>query len=250
MGSKLTVLALQLISIGAATSVSAQPAPELVKKGIEAYKAGRYEEAAQLLEAAYAEDPKPETLFALAQSERLSGKCDKAIPHYKALIAMTTDIAAAKAVQSNLSLCPEPEPVAPPPPAPVEEPKPEPPPPPPPPPPKTIVREVPRRDPLALALVGGGAFGMGISIGLLLRSSSARDDASHARTLDDATALYDRADRDRVIGFVVGGVSLAAVGYGVFRLLHDDAVTTSEPTTEVTITPTARGSLVTVARSW
>jgi outer membrane biosynthesis protein TonB len=245
MGSKLAVLALQLISLGAVTTASGQPAPapaapELVKKGIEAYKAGRFDEAAQLLEAAYAEEPKPETLFALAQSERLSGKCDKAIPHYKALIAMTTDIAAAKAVQNNLSLCPEPEPVTPPTPV-VEEPKPEPPPPPAPP-PKTIVREVPRRDPLAVALVGGGALGTGISIGLLLRSSSARDDASRARTLDDATT--------RVIGFVVGGLSIAAVGYGVFRFLQGDEVTTSEPTTEVAITPTSHGSVFMVARTW
>jgi tetratricopeptide (TPR) repeat protein len=244
MGSKLAILAIQLIATGTAGLALAQPAPELVKKGLDAYKAGKYHDAARLLEQAYEQDRKPETLFALAQAERLAGQCDKAVPRYKKLIEQTTDIAAAKAVQNNLALCPEPEPVKP-----IEEPAlADAPPvlePAPAPPPQTIVREVPHQDGLGIALVGGGALGAGLSIGLLMRSSATRDDATTARTLDDANRLHDRADRDRIVGVLAGSVSVLALGYGIYRLVSGESAQT-----EVALTPTSGGSLFVLSRTW
>ena len=245
MGSKLAVLAAQLTIVGIA---SAQPASDLMKRGIDAYKAGKYEEAASLLEKAYAAEPKPETLFALAQAERLAGKCDKAVPRYKQLLGQTTELATAKAVQNNLALCPGAEPPPPKEPEPkTDEPKPEPkieqtPPQP----TKTIVREVRKTDPLAVGLLAGGALAGGFSVGMLMRSSATRDAAGSARTLDDANDLHDRADRDRLVAIIAGGAGAVAIGFAVFRLARGG----SESSTEVAVTPTGDGSMITWSKTW
>ena len=246
MGSKLALLAAQLTLVGVA---AAQPAPELVKKGIEAYKAGKYDDAARLFEKAYAQEPKAETLFALAQAERLGGRCEKAVVHYKQLLAQTTELATAKAVQNNLALCPqpsqererEPEPEARPAPAPEPEVSP-------PPPPRTIVREVRETDALGAGLLATGALGGGFAIGMFLRSTSTRDDAGKARTLDDANQLHDRADRDRLVAIIAGGASAVAIGYAVFRLARGGRSETAA--TELAVTPTAGGSMMVLSKRW
>lgn len=248
MGSKLAILAaaqLSVVGIAAAQPRKEPPPSDVFKQAIEAYKAGRYDEAADLLDKAYKLEPKPEILFALAQAERLGGHCDKAIVHYKQLLAQTTEIATAKAVQNNLVLCPGTEP---PKPEPKAEPKPE---------PKqepridvvpgntktVVVRE---SDPLAVGLFAGGALSGGFAIGMLLRSSSTRDDAATARTLDDANKLHDRAGRDRLIAIVAGGVGAVAIGFAVFRLASGG----KQETTEVAVTPTSGGSMLVLSKIW
>lgn len=54
--------------------------------GVEAFAAGRYEDAATILERAYAADPDPALLFAWAQAERYAGHCDVAVPLYRAYL--------------------------------------------------------------------------------------------------------------------------------------------------------------------
>jgi hypothetical protein len=231
VGSKLAVLA-AVVQLSVAGVASAQPAPqgpESYKTGLDAYKAGRYDEAARLLAIAYKEDAKPEILFALAQAERLSDHCDKAIPHYQQLLSQTTELATAKAVQNNLALCPGAERTA--------DPKAG---------AKTIVRESKKTDPLAVGLLAGGALAGGFSIGMFLRSSSTRDDAGSARTLDDANRLNDNADRDRIIAIVSGGVGVVAIGFAVFRLMRSSESSSSE----VAVTPTNGGSMFVFAKTW
>jgi len=253
VGSKLSILA--AISLSGFGIAAAQPVPSTLpeyKRGLDAYKAGRYDEAATLLEKAYKLEAKPEILFALAQAERLGGHCDEAIPHYRQLLTQTTELATAKAVQNNLALCPNSEP-----PPPKTEPKPDPketkvePKPEPEPridvvqgPTKTVV--VRKSDPLAIGLLAGGALSGGFAIGMLMRSSSERDDAGTARTLDDANELHDRADRDRLIAIVAGGVGAVAIGFAVFRLARGGKSTT----TEVAVTPTSGGSMMVLSKSW
>jgi len=68
VGSKLTTLA-AVIAL-AATAYADDP-KDLFKQGVDLYKAGKYEESARVLKKSYDADPSPNTLFALAQSERL-----------------------------------------------------------------------------------------------------------------------------------------------------------------------------------
>ena len=241
MGSKLAILA---AVIGLATSAAADNAGELMKKGIDLYKAGKYDEAAKVLKDAYDVDGKPETLFALAQAQRLAGDCTSAAANYHKVISQVSDMNVAKLVQQNLALCEKDEPK--PPPEPTVEPKAEPPPPEPKIVTRTVVRDVGHTDRLAAMLFGAGMLGLGASGGLYLAASSTRDAADHARTLDDHDRLASRASSEQVGMVVAAGVGLAAVGYAVFRWTHgSDAAKT-----DVAVVPTATGGAVWVRSSW
>ncbi len=216
-------------------------ARELYKRGIEEYKARKYEAAAATLKASYDLDPKPDALFALAQAERLGGRCAEARTHYKLLLEQTTELATAKAVQTNLDLCgPEPEPAK------AAPPEAEPPAPPPQTITKTVVREVRRSDKLATALLAGGMLGLGAGGGLFLASRNSRGDADRALTLDDHDKLVARADRERLASFAAGGAGVLMIGAAIARwALAGDA----KPT-EVTVAPSAGGALLVLSSGW
>jgi len=231
VGSKLPVLAAaQLIAI--ATAV-AQPQSDAMKQGIDAYKAGDYDKAAGLLERAYKADAKPETLFALAQAERLGGHCDKAIPHYKKLLEKTTDLAQAKLIQNNLGLCeasvPPPSPergvatTEPPPKPEVVT--------------KTVVRETHKTDKLATVMLAGGMLAIGGGVGLYVVAKRATSDARVARTLEIHDSLLDRASRDRVLAFVAGGAGVALIAGAVVKWSLG-----ASTKTEVALVPSAHGA--------
>jgi hypothetical protein len=188
---------------------SADPAADALKQGIDAYKVGKYADAAAALEKAYQLAPKPDTLFALAQAERLAGDCKSAAVHYHKVIEQIGDLNVVRLVQQNLGLCE----------------KFDPPPPPPPPaaapaaavPPqiitKTVVREVDRTDKLAVLSAAGGALALGAAGGLWVAGSANRSGASSALTLDAANRLNNRAQIDEV-----GAIAAAAVGVGLFAV--------------------------------
>ena len=232
MGSKLPVLAAaQLIAIATA---AAQPQSDVMKQGIDAYKAGDYDKAAGLLERAYKADAKPETLFALAQAERLGGHCDKAIPHYKKLLEKTTDLAQAKLIQNNLGLCEASTPPPPPPPEPgattAEPPKPEVV-------TKTVVRETHKTDKLATVMLAGGMLAIGGGVGLYVVAKRATSDARVARTLEIHDSLLDRASRDRVLGYVALGAGAALITGAIVKWSLG-----SSTKSEVALVPSAHGA--------
>lgn len=239
MGSKLAVLAAVILL---ATPAAADNAAELAKKGIDLYKAAKYDEAAKALQKAYDLDSKPETLFALAQAQRLAGDCTSAAANYHKVISQVSDLNVAKLVQQNLLLCekdePKPEP-------PKVEPKVEPPPE-----PKivtrTVVRDVGHTDKLAAMMFGVGMLGLGASGGLYLAASSTRDAADHARTLDDHDRLASRANSEQLGMFVAAGVGVAALGYAVFRWTRGE----DAPRADVAVVPTPTGGAVWVRSSW
>jgi tetratricopeptide (TPR) repeat protein len=219
-----------------ATTASADQAGDLFKQGIELYKSGKYPEAVAVLAKAYKLDAKPEALFALAQAERLAGNCDAAVKHYRKMLDSATDLNTAKLVETNLALCETLNDVD----KKKEEPKSAPPPE-----PKVVVKTVPHTDRLATTMFAGGMLGLGAAGGLYIASRTARADAGHARTFDDYQSLSDRADRDQLMSFVVGGVSAALVGAAVFKW-------TRAPKEEaaVSVTPTAHGTAVSVTGRW
>lgn len=237
MGSKLAILAAVIALGGTAAADKAA-----LKKGIELYKAGNYAEARVQLEKAYKSDPKPDTLFALAQAERLAGDCVAAVAHYREVIEKANDLNVAKLVQQNLRIC-EPEddkPEAKPEPAPVPEPKNEPPPE-----PKivekTVVREVSRTDKVAAAMFGGGMLALGAAGGLYVAASSNAEAADLARSLPDHDKLADKAKSERTLMYIAGGAGALMIGFAVFRWVSGGSDKRETPSTDVAVAPYGSG---------
>lgn len=243
MGSKLALLA-AVVGLTSAQNSFADPAAELMKKGIEQYKAGKYTEAATTLQRVYDLDHKPETLFALAQAQRLAGDCTSAAANYHKVIAQVSDVNTAKLVQQNLSLCEKDEPK--PEPAPVPKSEPAPPPPPPQIITKTVVRDSGATDKVAATMFGVGMLGLGAAGGLYLASSSNSDAAENARTLDEHNRLASRASSESTGMVIAAGVGVAALGYAVFRWTRGGE--TSK--TEVAAVPTSGGGAIWVSSSF
>jgi tetratricopeptide (TPR) repeat protein len=247
MGSKLAILAAELILATMtlvardAAADNATKARALFKQGVDEYKAENYDAAAATLARSYELDAKPDALFALAQAERLGGHCDKAIVHYKQLLASTPDTPIAKAVQTNLSLCPEDEPAPPPVTPAVVEPTPAPAPV-----TKTVVREVSRSDTPATVLFAGGMLGLGVGAGLFIASNGASDDADHARTLDDHEKFSDRAAAERVGSYVAIGAGAAMICVAVYRWMSGG----DRSTTEVAVVPSTTGAMMSFSSRW
>lgn len=239
MGFKLDLVVV-LLSLAAAQPASAETAADLMKRGIEHYKAGRFTEAAADLGGAYKLEPKPETLFALAQAERLAGDCASARPHYRELLDTVSDLNVAKLVQQNLMLCSEPEVTA------VVEPPKSVEPAPPQITTKTVVREVRRTDTLAASLAVGGGLLLGVSGGLYLAASGNRDAADRARSLEDHDVLADRADTQRTAMLVTAGAGAVMIGVAVVRWMTGG----ESSSTSVAITPAPAGGTLFVTARW
>ena len=181
-------LVLAMLAAGPAAADDGANARALFEQGVELYKTQKYEPAAQALAQSYKLDARPDVLFALAQAERMSGRCADAIVHYRALLVATTDLAIAKAVQNNLGLCGEPETAAggpaPAAAAPIE---------------RVVVQQAPARR-LPMIAIAAGGLAIGIGGGLYLAASASRDSADSAFTLGDYNRLHDRADHEALAG--------------------------------------------------
>jgi hypothetical protein len=233
VGSKLTVLAAIVALAGTAY---ADPAGDALKKGIELYKAGKYAESIPHLEKAHKLDQKPDTLFALAQAQRLAGDCGSAAPNYHKVIEQVSDMNVAKLVQQNLSLCEPDQPKQPEPkedrreepqreaqPPQVVE--------------RTVTRDVGHTDKLAATLFGGGMLAIGVAGGLYISASNNADAADRAKSLEDHDLLADRATSQRTIMYVAGGVGVAMMGVAIFRWTRGG----DKQKADVALVPTSAG---------
>jgi len=239
VGSKLPHAAqIAVLVLGASTAAADPTADELAKQGADAYAAGHYDDAVTALQKAYALDPKKETLFALAQSERLGGHCPAAVEHYKLLLSQLNDLESSKLIEGNVALCEKTEalkkPDAPPPapaqPAAV----------------KTVVRVEHSSDRLATMSFAAGMLALGAGGGLFVASSNARDDAKTADTLAAHNQLDSRADTERGASYIAFGVGAAAVGYAIFRWVRGG----DEDGAAVAVTPRAHGAAVGLTLRW
>jgi tetratricopeptide (TPR) repeat protein len=247
MGSKLAILAAQFVAMTVLVREAAADttARGLFKQGIEDYKAQKYDVAAATLKQSYELDPKPDVLFALAQAERLGGHCPEAVAHYKKLLESVSDLPTAKVIQNSLALCPQ---------AAAEKPKPAEPasqpetraPRPSPPITKTVVREVRHTDVLATMLVAGGMLGLGAGGGLFLASRNSQDAADHARTLDDHERFTKQTATERMASMIAGGTGAVMIGIAVVRWARGGEA----KSTEVTVAPTANGTMMVVSSRW
>jgi outer membrane biosynthesis protein TonB len=238
-----------------------------IDKATKAHKEGKFDVALDELKAAYALDPKPDLLFAIAQVYVKLDKCADAITYYERFLAATKDAQAKQVVAQAIETCktklaataPPVAVVEPPPPVEPEPPKldPEPAPatpspsptPAPTPTPFAEVRSTPTKrsawylDPVGDALVAGGvAAGV---VALVVRGAAQRE-ADEAATASSETAYRDRLDSSETkerLALFLGVTAGALVTGGVVRYVTRSR--RQEPT-RVGIAPTRDGGVVTV----
>ena len=93
-----------LVVLSSASLAYADDAQEHVSKGTRFYNIQDWSNALKEYKTAYAADPKPETLWAIAQTQRLSGDCRSAILTYKAFMR-TASTAGANAADELVKKC-------------------------------------------------------------------------------------------------------------------------------------------------
>ncbi|MCH9684875.1 MAG: hypothetical protein K0V04_25795, partial [Deltaproteobacteria bacterium] len=199
--------------------------------GVAAFAEGRYDDAARILERAYAAEPRPDLLFAWAQAERYAERCSAAVPLFRQFLDLEPTQAIEDKAREAIEACgedpdavpappPEPEEVRGPQPPPEVGPKPEPDPPVAPVAPEPEPRPV-ALDPWGHALVWSGVAVAGVGAGLLgeahLRRVAARDatDEQMYRADLDGAPILSRTG----IGLVVGGGALLVAGIVRFSVL-------------------------------
>jgi len=244
-----------------------------VDKAMKAHKQGKFDVALDELKAAYALDPKPDLLFAIAQVYVKLDKCEDAISYYEKFDAVTKDAQAKQVVAQAIDACKAkiaPKPPDPPPPDPaLTNPQPDPTPPPQPDPisqppnpqpdpgpvghspddPFAAGRsDKPNRSPFYkdkvgdVLVVGGVAAGV---VGLVMWRGAVGDldDAEKASTLDGYNDKVDSAHSKRTISVIAGAAGAALVTVGIVRFVTHGKK--KQETARVGLVPTTDGGLVT-----
>lgn len=107
-------LATILFVLAAATTADAKPKPKTdakadvkvhMDKAAKAHKAGKFDVALTELQAAYAIDPQPKLLYAIAQVYAKLDNCEAAIEHYEKFNAATKDKSKQSVVKQAIDAC-------------------------------------------------------------------------------------------------------------------------------------------------
>jgi tetratricopeptide (TPR) repeat protein len=220
-------------------------ARSLFNFGIGEYKAKDYEASVASLAKSQSLDPRPETLYALAQAERLANQCKEALVHYEELLETLKDEKVLQRVRENIELCKQIEAGKP---APVElkqkqdivqrdAPTIE---------YRTIVRTERKRDGLSVVLfVGGGIAVSGGVAGYLISRSLAKD-ADHAQSIDEYNRKYDQSERLRWGSYAAGGVGAVLFTVALIRVIGGG----KSETRRVAVAPIRGGSVVSWSGRW
>jgi tetratricopeptide (TPR) repeat protein len=213
---------LAVIVLVLSTAHADEDARSLRTRGLRAYDVQRYDEAIDAFRHAYEIDPQPDLLYALAQAERMSGDCRRAVDAYRAFLRSNPPSQQAASARKNLGRCEMQLAAAPPPPQPspaptaviLVEPAV-----PPPAPPRRAARDTAGHVMMALGVAGlvSGAALWGVAQGDIdaVNRSTSYDQFVNAR------AAAAHAEGERIGGIVtvaVGGalVLAAAIHYGVW----------------------------------
>jgi tetratricopeptide (TPR) repeat protein len=236
-----------LVVLALTAAASAQPAldPEAQKHldaALALFDKGQYDQASVEFEAAYKIGKAPRLLFALAQSKRLGGHCDEAMPLYKKYLETLPSETQTQAAQTGMKMCTDeaaardmerdkaaPEPTEP-------APTPTPTPPAVGPPAREVAPELLsstpppaehepwyRRHPIGTALAAGGVVTAGVGVGFIISSNAAKRRAEDEEIRDDFLDAIDRASSRRRIGVgaVIAGSLLITAGV-LEIVLRDD----------------------------
>jgi hypothetical protein len=240
-----------------ATVVAAQTPPQANAKFRSAqdhYNRGQYAEAIADLRDAFAVDPQPQYLWAMAQAFRQSGDCARALEQYRAYLRSGPKPAATMATQALIDECETalgprdaatPQPPAPAPATPTLPSAP------------MVIREVQRvytretiipwyRDWIGDSLAGASLVGIAAGTIFLVEAKHHDDDATNATTFGAARAAVDARDRANVIG----GVAIASGVACAVGALARYALRPKRVKTEVYVEPTGDGVKVGIAGRW
>jgi hypothetical protein len=260
---KLTTLLAALIALSPALA-SADEAADHVAKATRSYNIQDWAHALAEYKQAYTLDPKPETLWAIAQTQRLSGDCRSAILTYKAYMR-TASTAGANAALDFIKTCeadieaqrrvveaattapqPQPEPSQTPPPAQPSQPPPQPnqqpalqmtPAPKPAGPPGLL------SDPLGDTVLGVGVVGVVTGAALLAVGAIDLGDADSKSTSGARNSAVSSAQTDQIIGAIAGGVGVACVALAFWRIRSVHAHAAEHPSTSWIIAPHGDGAI-------
>jgi type IV secretory pathway VirB10-like protein len=262
---KLTILVFVL----AVSAVAfADDATDHFAKGTRFYNIQDWTNALKEYREAYTLDPKPETLWAIAQTQRLSGDCRGAILTYKAFMrtASTNGANAAmewiktceadldaqrKAIDAATTTPPptEPKPTKPTPPPPTTTPPPTPPPNPPP----TVAPPAPAPvpashrsavlDPLGDVLLVVGVGGLAVGAAYVAAGTSDANNAPNAATVAGWHHDADAATRDQELGAIAGGVGVVCTALAIWRFIGVSRANTAAEHASIGIAPASGGAL-------
>ena len=245
------------------TALAAQVNTHL-ERAVEFYAEKQYELAIVEFRAAFALDPRPDLLFALAQAERLSGDCPSAVVYYERYLETDPDDEQAEAARVNAKKCERAlesgprgrpdkstneslddaesasEPATP---APIAQ---------------SLAALAPGgggvpwyRDTMGDALLVSGVAGLAIGAGFFAASSSAEDRAKSSVEYEDYVAHIDVA-RQRgnlaIAGFAVGGALVTAAVIRFVTRGKSKSKTETVPT--IGATPAPGGIVVSAAASF
>jgi tetratricopeptide (TPR) repeat protein len=248
MRAVLVFLVLAIAAVPAGAGPLKPEAQKHLDAGLALFDKGEYAKAIVEFKAAYDIDPAPKILFARAQAERLGGDCDTAMDLYNKYLETLPSESQTEAARTAMKLCdgkthPPAEVVKPP----VEQDEVAKPPPethavPPPEtahvvPPTVVPPEVIptttatspveahrpwyRRHPIGAGLAAGGTVSIGVGVGFLISSSSAKRRAENEMNRDDFLDAIDRANSRRKIGIGALAVGAALVTAGILEIsLH------------------------------
>jgi hypothetical protein len=226
--SRSAVLALSfLLSLAPRMAHAGEPAmkPEArahLERGLAAYGEKDWTLAISEFRAGYALDPRPDFLFAWAQSARLSGDCAAAIDLYQQFIATGPSPEQSDAAHKMTDRCRETLAATPaPPPAPAP-PHVAPPPPPAPPPAAPVSERAWWKDGWGAGFSAVGLVGVGLGVGLYAAAQSSDDAAAHADSYDEFARRKDEAASHRTYAALsvgVGGAFLVTAGVR-YLLVH------------------------------
>lgn len=212
------------------------------------HKDGKFAEALDEMKTAYALDPQPELLYAIARLHVQLGQCDRALPFYdRFLDSKPKDSSVAKARQA-IEMCKTNPPDAAqpaPPPAVVVSPRPPSVVPPPPPIARRETVTLPwYRDVVGDALLGIGVIASGVGLVSYVGARSDNASAAKATAYPDRLSLLDSARDQRNVALIAGGVGGALIVAGILKF------TLGEPKTEtrVVVVPHAHGGTLAWSR--
>lgn len=246
---RLAVLAQLIVLCAAPAAARAEEnkqalARSLFNLAIGEYQAKDYEGAAASLAKSHALDPRPEALYALAQAERLAGRCKDALAHYEELLELSKDDKIIKRVHENIALCKQIEAGKPAPEekkqdvaqrdAPTIE-------------YRTVVRTERRRDGWSIVLFAGGGVAVSAGVAGYLVSRQLEQDADRAQSLEEYNERYDQAWRLRWSSYAAAGAGATLLTVAVVRVIRGGD---SAETRQVAVTPVDGGSMVSWSGRW
>lgn len=243
MSIRSRVLSLAVVAaLATSASADATAAQPHIDRATELHKESKFAEALDELKLAYALDPQPNLLYAIAQVHVKLGRCPEAIPFYEKFLSTKPDAGPASAARQAIDVCktaPPPVEVTPATPAPT--PPPEPPTPPPPPPTTDEVAPF-YKDPIGGALVGAGVITGVVAVVLYRSARSDLDDSETAPTYDESQNLVDKSHRSRMYAAIAGGGAVVLIGAGLAHMFIRDRGSSERA---IAITPKTDGALVT-----